>query len=161
MRLAIAAVGRMRAGPERDLFEDYRKRAELSGRAIGLSGPSLAECETPKNAAGAKRRELEAGLLLKASPKGAQIVALDERGQNLKSEDIAAVIARHRDEGAPALAFLIGGADGHGADIVAQACAQWSFGKATWPHMLVRIMLAEQIYRATTILSGHPYHRAG
>ena len=160
MRLMIAAVGKMRAGPERGLFDDYRKRAELAGRALGLSGPALAECEAPKNASGAKRRDLEAALLLKALPAGAHIIALDERGTDLTSEDIAAAIARRRDAGAPAFALLIGGADGHGPDIKARAAARWSFGRATWPHMLVRIMLAEQIYRATTILSGHPYHRS-
>ena len=160
MRLMIAAVGKMRAGPERDLFEAYRKRAELSGRALGLGGPVLTECEAPRNASGAKRQDLEAALLLKTPPDGAHLIALDERGKNLASEDVAAAIARHRDAGTPALAFLIGGADGHGPEIKARASARWSFGAATWPHMLVRIMLAEQIYRAMTILSGHPYHRS-
>lgn len=160
MRLMIAAVGKMRAGPERDLFEEYRKRAELSGKALGLSGPALSECEAPKNTSGAKRQDLEAALLLKTPPAGAHVIALDEHGKNLASDDIAKAIARQRDDGTPAFAFLIGGADGHGREIKARAAARWSFGAATWPHMLVRIMLAEQIYRATTILSGHPYHRS-
>ncbi len=150
----------MRAGPERALFDDYRNRAMLTGRALGLSGPDLLECEAPRNAAGDKRRDREAEALLGAVPRGAHIVALDERGDNLSSDAIAAAVARRRDEGAPALAILIGGADGHGREIRARADARWSFGAATWPHMLVRIMLAEQLYRAATILSGHPYHRS-
>ena len=160
MRLMIAAVGRMRAGPERDLFETYRNRAAQTGRGLGLSGPDLVECEAPKKAEGGKRRAQEANLLLNAAPPGAHLVALDERGKTLSSEEIAETIARRRDAGAPVFAFLIGGADGHGSQIAERAAARWSFGAATWPHMLVRIMLAEQIYRAATILSGHPYHRS-
>ena len=160
MRLIIAAVGRMRAGPERDLFETYRTRAAQTGRALGLSGPDLVECEAPKKAAGERRRAQEADLLLNAAPAGAHLVALDERGDTLSSQSIAETLARRRDAGAPALAFLIGGADGHGAEIGERAAARWSFGAATWPHMLVRIMLAEQLYRAAAILSGHPYHRS-
>lgn len=160
MRVIIAAVGKMRAGPERDLFEDYQKRATLAGKALGLNGPTLTECEAPKNASGKKRQELEGALLLKALPQDTRIVALDERGKNLKSEDIAASMARERDSGVSTFAFVIGGADGHGSEIKARAAQMWSFGAATWPHMLARVMLAEQLYRATTILSGHPYHRS-
>lgn len=160
MRLIIAAVGKMRAGPERALFEDYQRRAEGAGRTLGLTGPALTECEAPKNATGVKRQEQEGALLLKAAPPGAHIVAMDERGKNLTSEDVAAAIARQRDSGAPAFTFFIGGADGHSSDIKAHASQIWSFGAATWPHMLARVMLAEQIYRAVAILSGHPYHRS-
>lgn len=160
MRLIIAAVGKMRTGPERELFEDYQKRADVAGRALGLTGPALAECEAPKNSSGAKRQEQEGALLLKNLPAGAHLIALDERGKNLKSKDIATAISRERDAGVPAFAFLIGGADGHSPEVKARTSQIWSFGAATWPHMLARVMLAEQLYRAVTILSGHPYHRS-
>ncbi|MGK9168213.1 23S rRNA (pseudouridine(1915)-N(3))-methyltransferase RlmH [Inquilinus limosus] len=152
MRLTIAAVGRARPGPLRDLFDDYAGRSawpltlrEVEARK-GLSGPAL-------------KRE-EAALLLAAVPAGAAVVALDERGRDLDSEGFARLLGRWRDEGRGDLAFLIGGADGHDDAVRDRADLLLCFGRLTWPHMLARAMLAEQIYRAQTILSGHPYHRA-
>ena len=160
MRLLIAAVGKMRSGPEADLFEDYCKRAAGAGRALGVHGPEVLEREAPKGLSGAKRQAREGELLLAALPANAYVVALDERGENVNSRKIAETLAVERDAGAPVFACLIGGADGHGAEIKSRANRMWSFGAATWPHMLARVMLAEQLYRAMTILSGHPYHRA-
>lgn len=159
MRLMIAAVGKMRAGPEAALVEDYMRRARDLGRGIGFKGPDLTEVEAPKSLAGAKRQAREGALLLRAARDGAVIV-LDERGKNFKSADFAAALARLRDEGAQNAAFLIGGADGHDESVKGAASLTLSLGAATWPHMLARAMLAEQLYRAMTILSGHPYHRS-
>ncbi|HXI86630.1 MAG TPA: 23S rRNA (pseudouridine(1915)-N(3))-methyltransferase RlmH [Parvularculaceae bacterium] len=160
MRLIIAAVGRLKSGPESTLVEDYSTRLRGVGRGLGFGEFRIVEVEAPKGLEGAMRRAKESALLLEATAKGARLVALDERGRNLSSEDFAKRIAQWRDEGAGEIAFLIGGADGHEEALRESADLLVSFGKATWPHMLVRAMLCEQIYRAMTILSGHPYHRA-
>ena len=157
MRLAIAAAGRLRGGPEADLIDDYAVRIRSLGRGLGVSAFDIREIEAPKGLAGEKRQERESALLMEATP-DARRIALDERGDNLSSAEFARRIARLRDDGAGEIAFLIGGADGHHASLKAED--RISFGRATFPHMLVRVMLAEQIYRALTILSGHPYHRA-
>lgn len=157
MRLTVAAVGRLRGGPESDLIEDYAARIRAAGRPVGVTAFDIREVEAPKSLAGDKRRERESALLMEATPE-ARRIALDERGDMVTSADFAARIARWRDEGAGDVAFLIGGADGHHGSL--QADMRIAFGRATFPHMLVRVMLAEQIYRAVTILSGHPYHRA-
>jgi 23S rRNA (pseudouridine1915-N3)-methyltransferase len=157
MRLTVAAVGRLRAGPESDLIDDYAARIRGAGRAIGVTAFDIREVEAPKSLTGDKRQERESALLMDVT-QAARRIALDERGENLSSAEFAARIGRWRDEGAGDIAFLIGGADGHHASLVAEA--RIAFGRATFPHMLVRAMLAEQIYRAVTILSGHPYHRA-
>lgn len=152
MRLHIIAVGRVRAGPERDIFEAYRKR---------LPWPvETREVETRRQGSRDELRRDEAQLLLKAVPDGARIVALDERGTAPSSADFAARIGRWRDDGVPALAFLIGGADGLDDEVRRSAAMLLSLGPMTWPHQLVRAMLAEQLYRASSILAGHPYHRA-
>ena len=130
------------------------------GGALGLSGPALIEHEAPKALRGTARQAREGALLLGAAPDGAAIITLDEHGKNLTSEDLAALIAGYRDEGRRACAFLVGGADGHDASVKSAAMKTLSFGAATWPHMLVRAMLSEQLYRSMTILAGHPYHRA-
>lgn len=157
MRLAIAAAGRLRSGPEADLIDDYAKRIRGLGRGLGFTAFDIREIEAPKGLAGEKRREREGALLWEATPQ-ARRIALDERGDNLSSEDLARRIALMRDEGAGEAAFLIGGADGHHPAL--KPDHRIAFGRATFPHMLVRVMLTEQIYRALTILSGHPYHRA-
>ena len=105
--------------------------------------------------------EAEGALILQALPKGAALVALDERGEVMTSPDFAALLARHAETGTRDLAFAIGGADGHPAAVRARADARLSFGKMVWPHMLARVMLSEQLYRAASILSGGPYHRGG
>lgn len=160
IKLIISAIGRLRAGPEQTLIDDYLKRGAGMGGALGLSGPSLIESEAPKALRGPMRQAREGELLLASLPDNAAVIALDERGANLSSEDFAAMIARYRDEGRRACAFLIGGADGHDASVKRAAVKTLSFGAATWPHMLVRVMLSEQLYRAMTILAGHPYHRS-
>jgi 23S rRNA (pseudouridine1915-N3)-methyltransferase len=155
MRLAVCAVGRLRTGPERVLSDDYVTRFNRTGRPLGL-GP-LTEHEVEDRRGGGM--EAEAELLLRAIPQGAVIVALDERGQMLSSPDLARQIARWRDEGRGDTAFVIGGADGLAPALRDRADLILSFGRMVWPHMLVRVMLAEQLYRAATILSGGPYHR--
>ncbi|MDV7144629.1 23S rRNA (pseudouridine(1915)-N(3))-methyltransferase RlmH [Tropicimonas sp. TH_r6] len=155
MRLHIVAVGRLRSGPEADLIGDYRRRAERTGRPLGISSVSVIEIDERKGGS----KSGEAALLEKALPKGATVVALDERGKLLSSPDFANRIAGWRDTGSQDLAFLIGGADGLDQDLVARADFKLSFGKMVWPHMLVRVMLSEQVYRAVSILAGAPYHR--
>lgn len=156
MRLHVCAVGRMRAGPERDLFDDYVQRADRTGRALGLGPVTLSEVEDKKGGGA----PAEAALLERALPQGALRVALDERGTVLSSPRFAQKIANWRDSGRGDLAFVIGGADGIDPALRASMDFSLSFGAMVWPHMLARAMLAEQIYRATTILAGGPYHRA-
>ena len=156
MRVHLCAVGRLRAGPKRDLIDDYLMRFDRTGRPLGL-GPALEhEVEDRKNAGMAA----EADLLARAVPAGAVLVTLDERGKMLSSPDFAAQLARWRDDGRQDLAFVIGGADGIDPALRTRADFSISFGAMVWPHMLVRVMLAEQLYRAATILGGGPYHRA-
>jgi len=151
LRIHLIAVGRAKAGPEKALFEHYKSR---------LGWPfSLKEVEEKKKLPPAKLTAREGELLLAAVPKGATIVALDERGREFKSLEFAKKLEGWRDNGVGDIAFLIGGADGHSEEVRKKANLLLSFGKATWPHMLVRPLLVEQVYRAQCILSGHPYHR--
>jgi 23S rRNA (pseudouridine1915-N3)-methyltransferase len=160
MRLLIAAVGRLKAGPERELFERYLDRANAAGRAVSLTPLEIAEVPESQARRPADRMAEEAGKLESHVPDGSRRILLDARGRNLSSEEFAAKLASLRDQGAPAAAFLIGGADGLGVKANPVADLTISLGAATFPHQIVRILLAEQIYRAITILSGHPYHRA-
>ena len=145
----------MRAGPERELIDDYVTRFDRTGRALGL-GP-LTEHEVEDRKGGGM--EAEAELLSRAIPAGAMLVTLDERGRVMSSPEFAAEMARWRDGGRQDVAFVIGGADGIAPSMRAKADFSISFGRMVWPHMLVRVMLAEQLYRAATILAGGPYHR--
>lgn len=145
----------MRAGPELSLVEDYLARFDRTGRALGLGAAKVLEVEDRKG--GGQKAETE--LLVKAIPKGSLILALDERGKTLSSPEFAGKLANWRDDGRRDLAILIGGADGIAPDLRAQTDFSISFGKMVWPHMLARVMLAEQLYRATSILAGTPYHR--
>ena len=156
MKVAILAVGRLRAGPEADLVRDYLDRFDKTGRALGLGPARVVEVEDKKNAG----RAAEGALLAKALPDGAVLVALDERGRTLTSPEFAAMLARWRDAGRSEVAFILGGADGIEPALRDRADLVLSFGAMVWPHMLARVMLSEQIYRAATILSGSPYHRA-
>lgn len=156
MRLHLCAVGRLRAGPERDLVDDYRQRLDRTGRPLGIGPLTEHEVEDRKNAGMAA----EAELLRRAVPQGAVLVTLDERGRQLTSPEFAAQLARWRDGGRQDVALVIGGADGIDPALRAAAEFSISFGQMVWPHMLVRVMLAEQLYRAATILGGGPYHRA-
>ncbi len=155
MRLHLCAVGRLRAGPERDLIDDYVQRFDRTGRPLGL-GP-LTEHEVEDKRGGGMAAEGD--LLARAVPQGAVLAVLDERGRVLSSPDFAAQLAKWRDGGRQDVAFVIGGADGIDAALRDRADFALSFGKMVWPHMLVRVMLAEQLYRAATILGGGPYHR--
>lgn len=156
MRVHLCAVGRLRTGPERDLIDDYVTRFDRSGRALSL-GP-LTEHEVEDKRGGGMAAEAE--LLLRAIPAGALLVTMDERGTLVSSPEFAAMLVRWRDGGRQDLAFVIGGADGIDPSLRARADASVSFGKMVWPHMLVRVMLCEQLYRAASILAGAPYHRA-
>ena len=151
MRIVIAAVARLRREPERDLFEAYAKR---------LKWPlTLKEVEEKRPISGPERQAREADLLLAAIPDGSTVVALDERGRTLDSAAFAKRLGDWQDRGVADLAFVVGGADGLDKSIRERADLVLSFGSMTWPHKLVRVMLAEQLYRAQTILAGHPYHR--
>jgi 23S rRNA (pseudouridine1915-N3)-methyltransferase len=156
MRIHICAVGRLRAGPERELVQDYLSRFDRTGRPLGLGPASVAEVEDKKGGGMAA----EAALLARAVPAGALTCILDERGKTLTSPDFAELLARWRDAGRQDLAFVIGGADGLAPELREKAGFALSFGKMVWPHLLARAMLAEQLYRAATILAGGPYHRA-
>jgi 23S rRNA (pseudouridine1915-N3)-methyltransferase len=155
VKLAIAAVGRLRDGPERRLVEDYLARAAVAGRPPGLGPATVAEVDERK----ARDPDAQAERLLALVPPGAAAIALDERGRALSSPAFAGLLAELRDGGSPAAAFLIGGADGHGGAVRARADRVISLGPMVWPHMLARVMLSEQIYRAVSILAGTPYHR--
>jgi 23S rRNA (pseudouridine1915-N3)-methyltransferase len=160
MRIVVAAVGRLKQGPERDLAERYRKRAADVGRGIGLRDVEIIEIRESKARETDKRVIEESIALATIIPDGAVTVVLDERGESLDSVEITNRLKRWRDAGRPAAVFVIGGADGHGATLRDRADLRLAFGAATWPHQLVRIMLLEQIYRSATLLAGHPYHRA-
>ena len=158
MRMTIAAVGRMKAGPERELVSRYLDRAVGGGKPLALTGFDVIELTESRASSSSSRKADEAKALRAALPDGI-IVALDERGKSIGSEAFAKQVLRWRDDGRPAVSFIIGGADGIDPALVSAADLALSFSPMVWPHQLVRIMLAEQLYRTTTILSGHPYHR--
>jgi len=160
MRLMVAAIGRLKAGPERELAERYRDRVAKAGRAVGLRDIEIVEIRESRAQEAAKRVLEESIALANLIPEGAVVVALDQSGEALASDSITGVLRGWRDAGRPAAVFCIGGADGLGPELTARADLTLAFGAATWPHQLVRIMLLEQLYRAVTILAGHPYHRA-
>lgn len=160
MRIAIHAVGRLKAGPERDLAERYLERCEKAGPAVGITGVSVREVPEGRAREALQRKDEEAAALLADLPPGALLIALDERGDLPTSERFSAMLGDARDHGTPAAVILIGGPDGHGSAVLSRAGHRVSFGRLTWPHQIVRILAAEQVYRAVTILSGHPYHRA-
>ncbi len=160
MRIIVAAVGRLKKGPETELSERYRKRAAQTGRQLGLRDVEIIEIRDSRADDPAKRMLEESIALANVIPKEAAVVLLDPRGQNVDSAGLASHIAAWRANGRPTIVFLIGGADGLAATVCEKADLRLSFGTATWPHQLVRVMLLEQLYRATTILTGHPYHRA-
>lgn len=155
MRVSLCAVGRLRAGPEKTLIDDYLTRFDRTGRALGLGPATVTEVEDRKGGG----MGAEAVLLRRAMPQGAVVCTLDERGKVLTSPEFADLLAGWRDAGRSDLALVIGGADGIDPGLRAGADFSLSFGRMVWPHMLVRVMLAEQLYRAATILAGGPYHR--
>jgi len=159
MRLVVAAIGRIKDGPERELAERYRKRAEQTGRRIGFRDTEIVEIRESR-AQEVGKRMIEESIAANVIPDKAVILILDERGESLDSVTLASRLGRWRDDGRPAAVFIIGGDDGLAPSLRDKATLRIAFGAATWPHQLVRVMLLEQIYRAVSILSGHPYHRA-
>ena len=159
MRLIVAAVGRLKDA-ERELCERYAKRFDASGRGLGLGPLSISELNESRAAGVEARKADEAARLLKAASAAPVRVALDETGRALSSEAFAQWVAETRDGGCKGLAFLIGGPDGHGPEALQGAALKLSLGAMTLPHGLARAVLIEQLYRAATILAGHPYHRA-
>lgn len=149
LALDILAGGRAKAAPETELAHAYLKRARDAGRALGLTSFVLSEWH-----------ERKPERLIDACAGGILLIALDERGSSLTSEALAKQIAKWRDAGEARALFLIGGPDGLPTDVKRRAQMTIAFGTQTWPHLLVRTMLAEQLFRAVTILGGHPYHRA-
>lgn len=160
MLVAVHAVGRMKAGAEQDLAARYLDRFARSGPAVGLEFSGVLEIAEGRAQAADERRRDEADRLRSQIARGAALIALDERGKNIASADLAKKIGDLRDGSRRHLAFVIGGPDGLDPAFRGEAELVLSFGLLTWPHQLVRVMLAEQLYRITTILAGHPYHRA-
>jgi 23S rRNA (pseudouridine1915-N3)-methyltransferase len=160
MRLLIAAVGKLKQGPERELYAHYLARAEALGRSLSLTLLAGLELSESKAASAEARCAAEADALLAKVPPAHTLVCLDPAGTMLSSEAFAAALAKYRDSGSGGLAFLIGGADGLGRAALDKADLRLSLGPMTLPHGLARIVLAEQLYRAMTILAGHPYHRS-
>ena len=153
MKLTIAAVGRLPRSPEADLVKLYAERTTAAGRALSLGPLEVIEVESRKPGKAAEAEVLRPHL------EGAHLIACDEHGRAMNSRDFAAELARLRDDGVRRLAFVIGGADGLDPGLLAEAKMKLAFGPQTWPHALARVMLAEQVYRAVTILAGSPYHR--
>jgi 23S rRNA (pseudouridine1915-N3)-methyltransferase len=160
MKIAVHAVGRMKAGPDKELSDRYFDRFAKSGPAIGLEFAGVIEMPESRAQGVNERKREEAQKLQAQLASGAALILLDERGKNISSEDLAERIGRLRDGGQKSVVIAIGGPDGHDPTLRETAALTLSFGALTWPHQLVRIMLAEQLYRVATILSGHPYHRA-
>jgi 23S rRNA (pseudouridine1915-N3)-methyltransferase len=160
MRLIVIAVGRMKQGPERELAERYRKRFDEIGRKLGFRGLDIHEIPESRARDAPARIAEEAAAIAASIPENSVLVALDERGDTIDSVGLARHLARFRDQSAANTVFVIGGADGLSPELGAKQKLGLAFGTATWPHQLVRVMLLEQLYRAATILAGHPYHRA-
>jgi 23S rRNA (pseudouridine1915-N3)-methyltransferase len=160
MRILVAAVGRLKQGPERELVERYRKRAADVGRAVGIRTVEIIEIRESRARETETRINEESIALATLIPERAAVVVLDPRGMQIDSPAFAGRLRRWREESRPAAGFVIGGADGLASSLVDRADLRLALGALTLPHQLVRIVLLEQIYRAATILSGHPYHRA-
>ena len=159
MHLVVISIGKLKQGPERELAERYRIRFDDIGRKLGFRGLAIHEISESR-ARDAVTRIAEEGAAMSALVlEKAVLVALDERGSSIDSASFARHLGKWRDESVPQTIFLIGGADGLSPELRRTARLSIAFGSATWPHQMVRVMLLEQIYRAATILSGHPYHR--
>lgn len=159
MRIVVIAVGKLKQGPERELADRYRERFDDASRKIGFRSIEIHEIPESRARDATTRFAEEAAAISALIPEKSSIIALDERGDPIDSTTFASHLGRGRDEAVPTV-FLIGGADGLSPELRRKAKIRVAFGKATWPHQMVRVMLLEQIYRAATILSGHPYHRA-
>jgi 23S rRNA (pseudouridine1915-N3)-methyltransferase len=160
MRIVVAAVGRLKQGPERELAERYRKRAADIGRSAGVSAFEIIEIKESRAGDAARRMLEESIAIANIIPDDAVTVLLDERGESMSSSSLAGRLQGWRTSNAASIAFIIGGHDGLAPRLRENSTLAIAFGAATWPHQLVRIMLLEQLYRAVTILAGHPYHRS-
>lgn len=160
MRISLFAVGRLKSGPEKDLASRYLERFSKAGPAVGLEFLRLIEVPESRASNADTRKKEEAANLQKSLPEGGLLVLLDERGKSLDSESFAQMIGRFNDSGKRDMLIAIGGADGLDPELQSRADAVVNLGIMTWPHQLVRILIAEQLYRAVTIIAGHPYHRA-
>jgi len=160
MRIVVAAIGRLKQGPERELAERYRKRAADAGRRAGLNAVDIVEIKESRAGDAARRMLEESIAVANLIPERAISVILDARGESMSSEAFAGRLHEWRQQDKPAVVFIIGAADGLAPSLQEKASLAIAFGAATWPHQLIRIMLLEQLYRAVTILAGHPYHRA-
>jgi 23S rRNA (pseudouridine1915-N3)-methyltransferase len=159
MRISLFAVGRLKTGPEKELASRYLDRFAKAGPAVGLELSRIIEISESRASNAETRKREEGAALEKALAEGSLLILLDERGKALDSEAFAELLGRYRDGGKRDLMLAIGGADGLDAELRARADTVLNLGSMTWPHQLVRILIAEQLYRAVTILSGHPYHR--
>jgi 23S rRNA (pseudouridine1915-N3)-methyltransferase len=159
MRVVVAAVGRLKQGAERELATAYCKRAEAVGRSAGLRQVEIIEIRESRARDQERRRTEESIAIANVLPEGAMIIVFDQAGENIDSPRLAALLQKCRQDNRAAVCFIIGGADGITQSLRGRAKHVLAFGSATWPHQLVRIMLLEQLYRAGTILAGHPYHR--
>ncbi|MGL1919749.1 MAG: 23S rRNA (pseudouridine(1915)-N(3))-methyltransferase RlmH [Hyphomicrobiales bacterium] len=159
MQLFVAGIGRLKKSDELNLCNKFETRIKNAGQQLGFTQFQHIDFDEDKSSSVQVRKSNEAKKLLAAVPKGALIVALDEFGKHFTSKDFSLKIADYRDDGYPTIAFLLGGPDGHGQDVLNQADLKLSLSKMTWPHQIARALLLEQIYRAITIMSGHPYHR--
>jgi 23S rRNA (pseudouridine1915-N3)-methyltransferase len=159
MRVVVIAIGRLKQGPERELVERYRGRFDDIGRKLGFRGLEIHEISESRARDAATRIAEEAAAISALLPEKYVLVTLDERGDNVDSASFAGHLGRWRDQSAANTIFVIGGADGLSPELQRKAKLRIAFGSATWPHQMVRVMLLEQIYRAATILAGHPYHR--
>ena len=160
MRIIVIAVGRLKQGPERELAERYHKRFDEIGRKLGFRGLDIREIGESRTRDAAARIAEEAAAISAAIPENSVLVTLDERGDNIDSSAFAQQLGQWRDRGTAHTIFAVGGADGLSPELQGKAKLRIAFGTATWPHQMVRVMLLEQLYRAATILAGHPYHRA-
>lgn len=160
MRLVIAAIGRLKDDAERTLFDRYAGRLAGAGKPLALGPLEAIELSEGRQASAEARRADEAARLLDKVDGAGLVVALDEAGKTMSSEAFARWLARARDDGTASIAFVLGGPDGHGSPVVEAARLKLSLGAMTLPHGIARVVLAEQLYRAATILAGHPYHRA-
>lgn len=160
MKIDLVAIGRMKTGPERDLANRYLERFRPLGRALGLDGIRVVELSESAARRDEDRKAEEAVAIGAAILPGYRRVVLDERAPSLDSAAFAGRIAEWRADNLPGIAFVIGGADGLAGSMLRDADLALSFGRMTLPHQIVRVLLAEQLYRAATILAGHPYHRA-
>jgi len=160
MDIALVAVGRLKAGPERELCARYLDRASKSGARLGFRGFQVKEIPESRAPQALERLRQEETALLSAFETAGQCICLDASGEQADTGTLATRLAHAAEAGTSAIVFVVGGPDGLSEHVLQRADWRLAFGRLTWPHQLARVMLAEQLYRAMTILSGHPYHRA-